>query len=288
MPNSGVICPGPSFSTNVEFQPSFHYNQFMTTKIKVKTTTTTKTSAAEPASGVGKRVLVNVILDRSGSMDSIRDQTISGYNEYLRGLLADKETEYNVSLTQFDAPLAKAELTVSYVDRPLPDVPTLSRESYVPRGNTPLYDAIGETIRRIEPLQKGRPVLTLIITDGLENASREFNADTIKAFIKRKESDGWTFVFLGANIDSHRVGQQIGTHFANTANYAASNIGRTMASMASATMDYASARRSSGVMGQTAGEAFIKDEDRAKLMQEPDAEDDAKTGSKPRDWKISQ
>jgi len=270
------------------FNSLVYYNPFMTTKTKVKTTITKKTSAAEPASGVGKRVLVNVVLDRSSSMDSIRDQTISGYNEYLRGLLNDKETEYSVSLTQFDAPLAAAELTVSYVDRPLGDVPTLSRESYVPRGNTPLYDAIGETIRRIEPLQKGRPVLTLIITDGLENASREFNADTIKAFIKRKERDGWTFVFLGANIDSHQVGQQIGTQFANTANYAAQNIRHSMASMAGATAVYSSNRRSSGAMGQTAGEAFIDDATRTKLMQEPDAEDDAKTGKKPRDWKISQ
>ncbi len=252
----------------------------------MKTTKTRTTVTETETTSIGKKILVNVVLDRSGSMEGIRDSTISGYNEYLRGLLNDSATEYNVSLIQFDAPLADAELTISYIDKPLADVPTLSRESYVPRGNTPLYDAIGETIRRTELIQKGRPVLTLIITDGLENASREFNRETIKAYIKNKEEAGWTFVFLGANIDSYKVGGAMGASVGNTSNYNAQNIRGMFTNSASATLDYASERRSTGTMGQSVGEAFFTNEQRKSNMAPPEPEPPA-AAPKKRDWKES-
>jgi hypothetical protein len=154
------------------------------------------------------KVLVNVILDRSGSMHSSKQATISGYNEYIQGLRADKDTEYSVSLTQFDAPMTHPELTVLYLDRALADVPELTGADYEPRGNTPLYDAIGEGIRRVDA--KDRAIITLIITDGQENSSMEFTKDSVKALIKSKEDEGWTFAFLGADIDSYAVGGAIG------------------------------------------------------------------------------
>jgi hypothetical protein len=163
------------------------------------------------------KVLVNVILDRSGSMHSSKQATISGYNEYIQGLRADKDTEYSVSLTQFDAPMTHPELTVLYLDRALADVPELTGADYEPRGNTPLYDAIGEGIRRVDA--KDRAIITLIITDGQENSSMEFTKDSVKALIKSKEDEGWTFAFLGADIDSYAVGGAIGMAAGNTANY---------------------------------------------------------------------
>lgn len=236
---------------------------------------------------VGSKILVNVILDRSGSMDSIRDATISGYNEYLRGLLADKDTEYSISLTQFDAPLANAELTISYVDRPLADVPTLSRETYQPRGNTPLYDAIGETVRRVDPIINGRPVLCVIITDGLENASREFTKESVKKLIQEKSANGWTFTFLGADIDSYAVGGGMGTQTMNTSNYNKQNIVRAFMATAEATRGYATNRQSTGTHGQNSGEAFYTNSQKSAMEAAPEPAPEPDEPKKPRDWKVT-
>lgn len=192
-----------------------------------------------------KEVLVNVVLDRSGSMESCRAGTISGYNEYLKGLKADKDSAYSVSLVQFDSPNQGPELTVSYADKPLADVPDLDAKGYEPRGMTPLYDAVGECIRRVD--SKGRAVLTVIITDGMENASHEFTQETVKKLIKEKESEGWKFVFLGANIDSAAVGGAMGVAVADCANYAVGNESAVYATMSASAMRYASATRTHGI-----------------------------------------
>ena len=83
-----------------------------------------KTTAAEPQVKTNQ-VLVTVVLDRSGSMSSNRDGTISGYNEYIQGLRLDGDSDYFVTLLQFDAPMANPELTVNYQDCALADVPEL-------------------------------------------------------------------------------------------------------------------------------------------------------------------
>lgn len=145
---------------------------------------TENTAQAEPTDKTNK-ILVNVVLDRSGSMGSVRQSTIDGYNEYLNGLRKDTESEYTLTLIQFDLVAAKADLTISYVDKPLAEVHDLTPADYEPRGSTPLYDAIGECIRRVEA--KGRGVITLIVTDGHENASTEFTRDSVKALIADKE-----------------------------------------------------------------------------------------------------
>lgn len=213
---------------------------------------------------VGSEILVNVILDRSGSMESNRAGTISGFNEYLKGLKADAKTKYFISLTQFDAPSNAPELTVSYLDKPLAEVPDLDTSTYEPRGMTPLYDAIGEITRRITDT-KGRPVLCVVITDGLENASQEFTKDAIKALIKQKEGEGWTWVFLGANIDSYAAGGSIGVAAVNTSNYAPGMEKALYANLGASTMAYAATRCSTGTLGQNSGETFFNNLQRAAM-----------------------
>lgn len=182
------------------------------------------------------QMLVNVVLDRSGSMGSTRKETVEGYNEYLSGLRKDKNTSYFLSLIQFDAHGGSIapDLTVSYVDKPLESVQPLTLEDYEPRGMTPLYDAIGECVRRVD--EKGRPVTTVIITDGAENASKEFSLAAIKSLIATKESKGWKFAFIGADIDSFAAGGKLGISAGATSNYAKGRERQTYAAMAGATV----------------------------------------------------
>jgi hypothetical protein len=203
--------------------------------------------SAAPADIKTNRILVSVVLDRSGSMASVRESTIAGYNEYLNGLRADKDSEYSLTLIQFDMVAAKADLTISYVDKPLADVNDLTAADYEPRGSTPLYDAIGECIRRTEA--RGRGVITLIITDGQENASTEFTRDAVKALIADKEKEGWSFAFLGANIDSYAVGGSLGVSAANVANYAVGNEQVAFRAFTSSVGSYAADVRHLGVRG---------------------------------------
>ena len=226
---------------------------------------TNNAAQAEPTDKTNK-VLVSVVLDRSGSMNAVRDKTIEGYNEYLNALRTDKESEYSVTLIQFDLDKRTPDLTVCYVDKPIADVPDLTMKTYEPRGSTPLYDAIGECIRRVEA--KGRAVINLIITDGQENASQEFNIDTIKALVKQKEAEGQTFVFLGANIDAFAVGASFGAQAMNTSNYAPSQTVAAFTNTAHSTMMRAASARTMGICA-SATLGFYDDAQRASNMGLP-------------------
>jgi uncharacterized protein YegL len=207
-----------------------------------------------------REVLVNVILDESGSMSSVRDQTIQGYNEYLHGLRQDPKNKYLVTLTKFDSTVNEPTCRVQYVAKPINEAPELTPDTYFPRGSTPLYDAIGGTIRAVEKSVNWRPVLTIIVTDGEENASREFTLDTIKALIKEKEALGnWTFVYLGANQDAWRVGQQFGMSQHNTKTYAQGNVGATVQALSDQTVSYATSMATAPKGAQLRTMSFFDD-----------------------------
>lgn len=206
-----------------------------------------KTKAAKAAAKT--KMCVSVVLDRSGSMESTRLDTVAGFNEYLNGLRADKESDYRISLTQFDTNGAASlpELTVTFDDKPLDEVADLALKQYVPRGGTPLYDAIGECVRRTDP--KGRAVIIVVITDGAENSSKEFTRDLVKNLIKSKEAEGWTFVFLGADIDSYATSSTMAFAASNTSNYTKGNESALYANLAQSTMMRSQQVRSHGVVG---------------------------------------
>jgi hypothetical protein len=206
------------------------------------------------------KMLVNVVLDRSGSMGGIRSGTISGYNEYINGLRADKDSEYSVTLIQFDTngPQASAELTISYVDKPLAEVPELTEAGYEPRGGTPLYDAIGECVRRVEA--KERAVTVVVITDGAENSSKEFTRDSIKKIRSEKEAAGWTFVFIGADIDAYSVGGSVGMSAGNTMSYRKGDEQNLYQTMSASTMMRAASNRTVGMRATAATEFFTPDQ----------------------------
>jgi uncharacterized protein YegL len=167
-----------------------------------------------------QRVLVNVILDKSGSMASKLRDVIEGFNAYLDGLAQENKVEYLFSLTLFDTQVAYRDVAI-----PLAAVRKLDAKSYQPGGNTALNDAIGITVRKIDA---DRPqvdkVVTVIMTDGEENSSREWTHDAVKGLISQKESEGtWTFVFLGATPDAWDQGRSYGIPAANVASYDINN-----------------------------------------------------------------
>lgn len=156
--------------------------------------------------GVQPRTIVALIQDKSGSMSSRRQTTIEGANEYITTLRKEAEGEVLLTLTQFDT-----RVTDVFSAKPLTDVKTFTSADYVPGGMTALHDAIGRTVRSTERAERNDDrVLVVVMTDGLENSSREWNKDTILSLIEEKRADGWEFVYLGAGEESWAGGKSLG------------------------------------------------------------------------------
>jgi hypothetical protein len=149
---------------------------------------------------------IAVILDRTGSMESIRDDTIGGFNAFLSEQ-KQQPGKATLTLVQFDS---QDPYEVIHQVKTIKEVSELTRETYVPRASTPLLDAIGRGINDLEKSvadmkEDDRPskVVLVVITDGQENASREFRRDQILKMINEKEKlHGWQFVFLSADLDA--------------------------------------------------------------------------------------
>lgn len=164
------------------------------------------------------------LLDRSGSMQSIAADVVRGFD----GFFAEQrrvEGSARVTVVQFDD---RDPHDVLVDAEPLHLVRSLSGR-FQPRGNTPLYDAIAALLDRAERhvAAGAHPAdqLMVILTDGMENASREWNAQRINSRIAGLRAAGWTFVFLGANQDSYAVGAQMAMAAGNVANFAPSPAG---------------------------------------------------------------
>jgi uncharacterized protein YegL len=169
-------------------------------------------------SGSRQRVLVNVILDKSGSMNSKVQDVIGGFNLYISELAKEPAVEYGFTLTLFDTAVA-----MKYNSAPLAQVAKLNESSYRPSGNTALLDAIGNTVQTVNSAGFDK-IITVIMTDGEENSSREWTLQGIRELVRSKESVGnWTFVFLGANLDAFTQGTNLGMATLNSVRYDAGN-----------------------------------------------------------------
>jgi hypothetical protein len=160
------------------------------------------------------KTVICFLLDETGSMQPFIDATMSGFNEYVNKFRDQKDVTFK--LTKFNSAKVDIQPSVS-----IKDAPVLSRDNYKPDNLTPLYDAIGRTIKDVEAEvgSKKRKVLFVIMTDGQENSSLEYSRDAIFRLIQEKEKSGWTFTYLGANQDSWAVGATLGIQKGNTANY---------------------------------------------------------------------
>ena len=167
------------------------------------------------------------ILDRSGSMAGLEDDTIGGFNAMIEKQKAEPG-EALVSTVLFDN---RSE--VIHDRLPLDKVPSMTRKEYYVRGCTALLDAVGSAVHHIGNVHKyareeDRPARTLFVitTDGMENASRRYDYHRVKEMIERqKERHGWEFVFLGANIDAAKEAARFGIDADRAANYHADRRG---------------------------------------------------------------
>ena len=150
-----------------------------------------------------------IIMDRSGSMWSIQKPAIMGFNEVLGGVKA-AQTKYAetqeqfITLVLFDS----ASIDEVYWNADPSGAEHLTEETYVPGAATPLYDAMGRTLTRLERELKGdenHSVVVTVITDGYENDSHEYDMASIKALVEHLKDEGWSFAYMGTDHDVHGV-----------------------------------------------------------------------------------
>lgn len=203
-----------------------------------KNTTKPKSKQAKAETST-KPVLVCLLLDRSGSMANCIDETIGAFNGYIEQLKKQQPKSTRFSLTTFDS----VSTDVINDAAKLEDVEPLTKETFKPRGNTPLYDAMGKAIQDAQA-KAGKKFKVLFVsqTDGQENCSSDWTAITIKDLISRRErEDGWTFAHIGTGADGWAQGQRMYAGTRSVGNVLRSRhgaSGQSMASLATATMAY--------------------------------------------------
>ncbi len=203
---------------------------------------------------------ITIILDRSGSMESIKEATITAFNLFVKQQKEDG-LPTNLSFIQFDD-----QYEQNFVEKNIHLVKELNAQTFQPRGMTALLDAIGSTIKaakkRIKKSEiKPDKVILTIITDGYENASTKYTREKIFRMIrKREEKDNWKFLFLAANQDAIYEGSKFGIHEDRAMTYRQDNTGTRDA------FDSISQKVSSFKSGFN-DNLFFDDEDRRKQQK---------------------
>lgn len=170
---------------------------------------------------------ITIVLDRSGSMASVQDDTIGGFNTFLSEQQS-VDGEANLSLVQFDD-----QYEVVYDGRPIKSADKLTPATFQPRGMTALLDAIGRTINSVgtrlgalDESERPDKVVMVIMTDGFENASKEFDNIKIAEMIRTQTNDyNWQFLFVGANQDAVLSAKSMGIAASHSMSYAANAVG---------------------------------------------------------------
>jgi hypothetical protein len=180
------------------------------------------------------RVEIIFVLDETGSMHKVWDDTIGGYNQFVQQQRSvNKDVRFTLVL--FSKVPGEPTFRTRYQDVPIPSVEDLN--NYMPRGTTPLLDAIGGTIDSVGARLAGMPeherpgqVICVVLTDGQENASVEYTKAQVREMVNRqREGYNWEFVFLGANMDAIAEADAIGISPQYASNYAATPDGTARA-----------------------------------------------------------
>jgi hypothetical protein len=201
------------------------------------------------------------LLDRSGSMSTIVDDTVGGFDAFIKEQRKEPG-ECQVTLAQFDDAYEEV-----YADRPIAEVPSLVLQ---PRGTTALLDSIarlvidaGKRLAAMPEEQRPDTVIVGIMTDGMENASREWTHPQVKQLIE-KQTDvyQWQFLYLGADQDAIEVGASIGVGAAHSVTYGRGKVRQAMAATAANVSAYRKARAAGMPAPAAAAAASFTDEQR--------------------------
>lgn len=182
------------------------------------------------------RDLLVAVVDISGSMQSIATDAQGGLITYLND---QKKVEGG-------ADLLLIEFDDQYTQHPLIDINDFKSYTLTPRGMTAMLDAIGKSITAAESIKvaEGGKVIFNIVTDGAENASKEFNYSAIKTLIDSKQKAGWEFIFSAANIDASAEADRLGIDLSGAMNFTPTSKGAQQ--MYAATSSYVGTMRSVG------------------------------------------
>lgn len=173
-----------------------------------------------------KRTAIVLVVDKSGSMQSVRSDVIGSINAFIDEQKA-VPGECKMTLIQFDS---EDSYCVTYKSKDLQEINHLTPAEYVPRGGTPLFDAIGRAITDlrtdIDALrydEKPEAVIFVVQTDGQENSSKGYQLQQIKDLINRETNNGWEFIFLGVGPDAMTQSASMGFNASNSISYAGSS-----------------------------------------------------------------
>lgn len=171
---------------------------------------------------------IALIVDRSGSMHSVASDTKGSVQQFI----ADQKKndgDAAFTLVQFDD---KYDVVHDFVEIETVDERKFAKE-YSPRGTTALLDAIGRTtlamsqkLDKMDETERPERVVVAVITDGYENASREYSISSVREMIKDKEANGWDFMFLGATLDTMDIAHDYGFDRSKAAQYDAKNVAK--------------------------------------------------------------
>lgn len=170
------------------------------------------TKKEEKKKSDGKAHIYNlIIVDESGSMSHLREVTLSGINETI-GTIRNAQKEFaqtqvhTLTLVTFDTDSNRPAVRTMVDNQPIANVKKF--RDYMPNGCTPLYDAMGQSLTRLHTLIKGdvdASAVVTVLTDGLENASREWNAQSLRKLIEQLKQEGWSFSYMGSAHDVKEV-----------------------------------------------------------------------------------
>ena len=198
---------------------------------------------------------ISFLIDRSASMRGLEVDVVEGFNTFL----SEQKSETGaceMTLVQFDE---IDPFEIMRDSEAINEVAPISQKDYQPRSNTPLYDALGTLIERVDARVANKGLkedqVVAVFTDGLENASRRWGHVEIFELIKKRKEDGWTFIFMGANQDSYTTGGRLGFDEGSIQNYRGDSRG-TRAAMASFSRSVGDYRRSDYVGKARKKQAF--------------------------------
>jgi hypothetical protein len=163
-----------------------------------------------------------LVVGESGSMSDIKQDVIGSFNDFIKEQRKVEGQAY-CFLTKFNTKIEKV-----YENQSIQDVPMLNEQTYRPQDWTRLYDAVGHTIDNVKDRIKVLPenekpakVIFVILTDGKENRSRDFNKTQVFEKIAKREKKGWVFIYLGANQNAMEEGGKIGIDKGRTTTWTA-------------------------------------------------------------------